>query len=308
MENQKVSIIIPVFNGEKYIKQSIDSIKQQSYKDIEIIVIDDGSSDKTATIVNQYENIITITQDRKGATAARNAGLARSTGEYIKFLDSDDYLSENIIELQVKLANKCKENEIPYGYSLNFHEGKNHKLIIKKPKIDLYGKQSIGLILDNIQTSLPLHRRSSLLKINGFNQNLTSKQEWNLHIRLSLAGHRFIYNDHPAIFQRHHNESHRISNRKKTAENEIKNLAQAYSDLISSKDDDIHDAFAYYVWETGRLFALDGDKTGAELFFSWSDEIAKNDKFRFLSYKEIILNKFYTRNLAKIVRRIKHYL
>jgi glycosyltransferase involved in cell wall biosynthesis len=111
----KVSVIIPVYNAEKYIKDAIDSVLNQTYKDLEIVVVDDGSTDKTKEIVEiQRRKVVRVHVDieyiyqmNKGPGAARNTGIKAATGEYIAFLDSDDMWMPEKIGKQVV---KFKEN------------------------------------------------------------------------------------------------------------------------------------------------------------------------------------------------------
>ena len=112
-EAGKVSVIIPVYNVEKYIKECLDSVINQTYKNLEIICVDDCGADRSIKIVNEYakkdERIKIFHHDRNmGSAITRNTGVQNSTGEYIFFLDSDDYLSLDIIELMVK---KQKETD-----------------------------------------------------------------------------------------------------------------------------------------------------------------------------------------------------
>ncbi|NLN05510.1 MAG: glycosyltransferase [Clostridiaceae bacterium] len=102
MNRELVSVIVPVYNTEKYLKKCIDSILNQTYKDIELILVDDGSTDKSLEILREYEKqdnrVVVITQENKGVSEARNTGLEAATGRYIGFFDSDDYISLNMIE------------------------------------------------------------------------------------------------------------------------------------------------------------------------------------------------------------------
>lgn len=103
----KVSVIIPVFNAQEYINETINSVIKQTYEGpIEIIIIDDHSTDNSFQIVREFESdsIIVKKNPKKGACAARNYGFELSTGDYIQYLDADDLLSENKIEQQLKLA------------------------------------------------------------------------------------------------------------------------------------------------------------------------------------------------------------
>lgn len=99
---QKISIIIPVYNTEKYLEECLDSVCNQTLKDIEIICINDGSPDNSEQILEKYakqdKRIIVITQENKGISSARNTGIAYATGEYIYFLDSDDTIISTAME------------------------------------------------------------------------------------------------------------------------------------------------------------------------------------------------------------------
>ena len=91
----RFSIIIPVYNSEKYLKACVNSVLQQSYKDIEVILVDDGSKDRSPQICDTYagqdKRIRTIHKKNGGTADARNAGLEVATGDYITFIDNDDY-------------------------------------------------------------------------------------------------------------------------------------------------------------------------------------------------------------------------
>ena len=91
MPTSLVSVIIPTYNTARYVQESIDSVLEQDYPNIQLIVIDDGSTDETVDIIRRYgERVVLLTQQNQGAAAARNAGLAAAEGGYIAFLDSDD--------------------------------------------------------------------------------------------------------------------------------------------------------------------------------------------------------------------------
>ncbi len=99
---EKVSVIVPIYNTEKYLKQCIDSILNQTYKNIEIILVDDGSTDNSCSICDyfwhRYENIICIHEKNNGSVKARKTGIWLASGKYIVFVDSDDYIENNFIE------------------------------------------------------------------------------------------------------------------------------------------------------------------------------------------------------------------
>ena len=92
----KISVIIPVYNVEKYLRECLDSLLNQTFKDIEIICVNDGSTDGSLNILNEYASkdsrFIIINQNNQGLSAARNNGLNVAKGDYVAFLDSDDYI------------------------------------------------------------------------------------------------------------------------------------------------------------------------------------------------------------------------
>lgn len=109
---RKVSIIVTVYNTEKYIEECINSLINQTYKNIEIILIDGGSTDRTPDICDKYENIYknirVVHKENEGVSAARNRGVLEATGDYIFFIDGDDWIENNTIETLVWLE---EENE-----------------------------------------------------------------------------------------------------------------------------------------------------------------------------------------------------
>ena len=106
----KVSVIVPVYNVEKYLSKCLDSLVNQTLKDIEIIVVNDGATDNSAAVIDsfvcKYPQIISLTKENGGLSDARNYGMPYATGEYIGFVDSDDYVD---IDMYEKLYTKAKE-------------------------------------------------------------------------------------------------------------------------------------------------------------------------------------------------------
>lgn len=112
----KISVIIPVYNGEKYLKEALRSVLSQTYKPYEIIVVDDGSTDATAEIVISFASLVKyVKQDNKGAASARNHGVRMAGGDFLAFLDADDIWAENKLEVQIKEAEKSGDDHIYFG-------------------------------------------------------------------------------------------------------------------------------------------------------------------------------------------------
>jgi len=121
----KISIIVPVYNTEKYLAQCLDSIIKQTLKDIEILCIDDGSKDNSLEILNEYaakdDRIKIFAQKNSGPGAARNLGIQNATGEYLTFVDSDDWLKENAMECIYNFA-KEKNTDMLFFSNINYHD------------------------------------------------------------------------------------------------------------------------------------------------------------------------------------------
>ena len=118
MENIKISVIVPVYNVEKYIRQCLESIVNQTYRNLEIIVVNDGTKDNSMQIVKEFlsdTRIKIINKENGGLSSARNRGMEEATGDYISFVDSDDWIELNTYEELVKNLNE--EDVIIFNYS-----------------------------------------------------------------------------------------------------------------------------------------------------------------------------------------------
>ena len=117
----KVSFIVAAYNVEQYLPECIESIQRQTYKDIEIILVNDGSTDKCLDICNEYastdKRIKVISQENQGANTARNNGLEEAVGEWIYFVDGDDYVSDNICQELFEYMSS-KNEIIIFSYSM----------------------------------------------------------------------------------------------------------------------------------------------------------------------------------------------
>ena len=112
MEKDLISIIIPVYNVEKYLKECVDSVRKQTYKNLEIILIDDGSKDNSGKLCDELakedNRIKVIHKENGGLSDARNVGIENATGEYIQFIDSDDFVEKDMIEIYIMIFVKKK--------------------------------------------------------------------------------------------------------------------------------------------------------------------------------------------------------
>lgn len=118
--NKTLSIVVPVYNSEKYLEKCLDTIINQTYKNLEIILVDDGSSDNSKEIIKEYmkkdPRIIGLFQENKGVSTARNLGIKNSTGDYITFVDSDDWLELNMYDQIIQNAIESICDIVLYSY------------------------------------------------------------------------------------------------------------------------------------------------------------------------------------------------
>lgn len=174
MKAPKVSIIIPVYNVEEYIEQTISSLLNQTLKEIEIILIDDGSTDSSREIIKRYsekyDNINVILQDNSGPSIARNKGIKEATGDYIVFVDSDDLLPEDSLEIRYNTA--VKENaDLVIGGTYKFNS--KRKWPMKKHFLG-NGAKNVITDSDILWTVGPCNKiyKSSLIKDLEFPANI----------------------------------------------------------------------------------------------------------------------------------------
>ena len=110
IEKPLVSVVIPTYNYARYVKKAIQSCFEQTYTPVEVIVVDDGSTDETSTVLAEFsEKVIVIHQDNHGVSVARNTGLKQAKGEFIAFLDADDYFTEDSIEVRMNILLKNQD-------------------------------------------------------------------------------------------------------------------------------------------------------------------------------------------------------
>lgn len=302
----KVTIVIPVYNGEKYIENCIDSIINQDYSDIQIVIVDDGSTDRTAEIIKKYERVEYYKQAQLGATVARNLGLKMAKGQFIKFLDADDFLAKDSISQQVAHSLLLEADFIVYGHVELIDD---YKRTLGKTRIDnsSFNSQIVSLILNNVITALPLHKVEILKEIGGFDERLKSRQEWNLHIRIAMSGYKFVYRDTLVYYQRNHADPNRISNRRWVVEKELENIDCAFDSIKKSTDQSIADAWACYVWGIGRQFALRNDPQGAKVFFGKAKTISPKGYKRYLrlryKFLSAVIGPFFAERFYFALRR-----
>lgn len=196
MDTPLVSIIIPVFNSEKTIEETINSVKSQSYSNWEIVCVDDGSSDGSAGIIEGLSKsdprIRYIRRNRlpKGGSTCRNIGASSSKGEYLIFLDSDDLLSDSCLETRVHAIHNTDNLFVAYPMA-SFYDGDRERLNqpdnIKIKDYDYLFASSISAW----QITSPIFKRDFFISLNGFDESFPRLQDVEFHLRAITSSYGY---------------------------------------------------------------------------------------------------------------------
>ena len=180
--NPLLSVIMPTYNNGKYINQAIESIYAQKYNNMEIIIIDDGSTDNTKEIVTKYNEIKYFYIEHKGISFARNTALEKSKGEYIAFCDSDDYWLPDKINTQMRYLKEHPDCEIVFTKYENFFENENLKTNTRAMH-----EKIIENMLKQYLTSAVL-KKELFDKYGNFDENFSGVEDCEFVYRLLMKG------------------------------------------------------------------------------------------------------------------------
>ena len=199
-----ISVVVPAYNAERTILETISSLQWQTFSDFEIIVINDGSTDLTLGRLSTVwdARLKVFSYENAGVSIARNRGLQHATGDFITFIDADDLWTPNKLESQFAALNQCPQAGVAYSRTCFMDEqGKAfHVDNTTLPEGDVYAK----LLTKNFLLSPgsnPLVRRQALESVNGFDPSLTHGEDWDLYLRLASRW-EFVAVSQPQVFYR----------------------------------------------------------------------------------------------------------
>ena len=205
--NPKVSIVIPVYNGSNYLADAIDSALAQTYNNIEVLVINDGSKDQGATekIAKSYGNKIRyFYKENGGVASALNMGIEKMKGEYFSWLSHDDMYSTNKVKAQIDYLNKLKKKDAILFSNYYVLEGdEKNKIMLNSETFDT--KPKYKLLRGCINGNTVLIPKSILLKYNGFNVDLRAVQDYDLWMKI-IKDYEFIHMKDYLVTTRLHQE------------------------------------------------------------------------------------------------------
>lgn len=205
-----VSVIISCYNQGRYLADALDSVLQQSHPEIEVLVVDDGSTDQTAAVAQRYgDRVRYIFQENRGLSGARNTGIAQAKGRFFQLLDADDRIERDKIRVQVEHFERRPETGIVYG-DMRYFKTENPSLLDygfyahakNRPWVpDLWrapGSVLTKLLSHNLMAvNCPLIRREVFDQVGPFNEELRAHEDWEYWIRCAAAGVKFHFEDLP---------------------------------------------------------------------------------------------------------------
>ena len=182
-----ISVIIPVYNGEKTIRETIDSVLNQTYSNLEIIVINDGSLDLTLNVIYTIKDsrVKVFSYEKSGVSISRNRGIERASGQFISFLDADDIWTPEKLEEQLKALQTNPQASVAYSWVDYIDE--NGDFFRHGNHITMNGNAYEQMLIQNIleNGSNPLIRRQALINIGNFDQSLKFAEDWDMWLRLA---------------------------------------------------------------------------------------------------------------------------
>jgi glycosyltransferase involved in cell wall biosynthesis len=188
-----VSVIVPAYNAERFLGRAMRSALAQTYPHLELIVVDDGSTDGTAEVIRSFRDarVRHLSQANRGQGAARNLGIRASTGRYVTFLDADDLYLPQKVERQVEFLTAHPECQIAFCEAFHFYSRRPHTLLVRKPRLG-----SVDMLRELLRASFVNPNTMMIVGdlLRGgvlFREDRYAPEEWDLCLRLARAGHRF---------------------------------------------------------------------------------------------------------------------
>ncbi len=196
----KVSVIIPTYNRCELLREALASVFAQTYRDFELIVVDDGSNDDTAVVVQEFAGVRYVWQPHRGVSAARNYGVALSEGAWVAFLDSDDLWQPRKLERQIAFVAAhphvqiCHTEELWLRHGIRVNPQQKHR----KPTGDIFAP-SLARCL--VSPSSVMLRRELFVQVGGFDERLPACEDYDLWLRIAVRLPVYLI-DTPLVIKR----------------------------------------------------------------------------------------------------------
>ena len=210
-----VTVIIPVYNREDYLRAALDSVFLQTRLPDEVIVVDDGSTDNTPAVAESYPEVTLLRQQNSGVSVARNRAVQTAKSEWVAFLDSDDLWLPRKLELQMAALEAHPEYDVCTSNAVGLKEGAEGVIpsaLDIQPGTDIAAELRGSL---RLPPGTIIARRERVLQVGGFDDTARPCEDWDLWLRLAAAGCKFLLEPEPLLLIRAHgsnlsNQSYRM--------------------------------------------------------------------------------------------------
>ena len=289
-----ISVIIPVFNGEKTIQETIDSILNQTFQNIELIIINDGSTDSTVQIINNISDsrIKLFSYANGGLSTSRNRGISLAQGEYISFIDADDLWTPDKLESQWQALQENPQADVAYSWTDYIDESSNFLKSGRRIKAngDAFSKLLLFNFLEN--GSNPLIRQKALEKVGDFDRSICTAGDKDMWLRLA-ANYNFVCVEKPQILYRISTNS-MSTNLKRQEAASLKVLERAFSNPKAEKLQHLKKQSLSYLYQYLTFKAIEAPpqkrQTLTAVYFLWN--YIKNNPRLLIHNKLIIVATF----------------
>lgn len=299
LEEKKISIIIPAYNVEKYIAKCLDSVINQSYKNLEVIVVDDGSKDRTGCIIDDYSakdnRIRAVHQPNGGSPNARNTGMKYANGDYVMFLDSDDWIEPKCCKVIVSEMQKDKADLVFFEY---YKEYKNKTVQMKtypheKLIYNRDGKQEFFLY--DMRTITPWGKiySAEILHKCEYNESLRTAEDVEFNYRIYDRVNKAVYIQRPLLHYRILEQS-AIHGYDSQIKDKLKPVLECLSNWLNMSMPFHEEAYYSFKAIAFLLVCQNGICLNKQLSF-WQKRKKISDLKRDLTYKDLFSNLDYVK-------------
>ncbi len=211
-EGHLISVVIPIYNGEKYVRECLDTVYRQSYRRIEVVCVDDGSTDRSAEILDSYADRVRIVRgEHRNLPSARNRGIAAATGEFTAFLDVDDLWEPDKLEKQVAVFARRPEVGLVFTDVVKLRSSGVRRGSPERSRLARKLAHTDPFFLlarrNFITPSSVMIRRAVFASAGVFDESLHSCEDWEYWLRLAAHGIRMAFVDEALVFYRAHEDN-----------------------------------------------------------------------------------------------------
>jgi glycosyltransferase involved in cell wall biosynthesis len=250
-----VSVVIPAYNAARFIGGAIESALSQTISDLEVIVVNDGSTDDTAEAVERYlsdRRVRCISQQNRGLPGARNAGAENSRGEYLAFLDADDFLAPNALEVMTRKFEETGAAWLNVGVLKIEGERRTYRC----PRIP-QGDLLIAILEGDFITRSPFYPRKEFFEIGMYDQEIRMREDWDINIRMVAAGRPFAIVDEPLYLYARTEGSITTGNRQKLYFYTRELMRKHHKRLADAGNQRIAKVYATSMWDLARRYSYE---------------------------------------------------